>query len=461
MKPATVLNRRRVLRGIGGVTVGLPLLESLVPRARAQAAEKRPVYSLFMATSCGVVPQRFWPRATGRLTVAGLRAESDRALSELADHADRLLLVKGVNHPFSESKSCAHVAGGCQTLTAQNTSGEGFSQRANGVSLEVRIAGEVNPDKREALGYWAGYRRGKGEFASFRAPGQIRALENNPWRAYQRLVGLDTPGNEALAKQIESRRKSVNDLVRGQLTDLMNNRALGREDRSRLDLHLTAVRDLEVRISSQLSPAREQAIKAISDSGQYATDVNVIKVAEMHMDLIALVFASDFNRTGVLQIGTGADRLRYTIDGRLMPAHLHQISHRIFSDGASGAPIAEAETLHHLHDRMFARAFRYLLDRLAAHPTPTGTLLDDSFCVWANELGTGPTHSRTGIPHVIGGRAGGFFKTGYCVDLGGVKSNKVLSTYVTAAGCRKSNGGPVDDFGHASLEKGLVSELMA
>jgi len=36
-----------------------------------------------------------------------------------------------------------------------------------------------------------------------------------------------------------------------------------------------------------------------------------------------------------------------------------------------------------------------------------------------------------------------------------------MNTVATAVGLRKGGGEPVDDFGHASLERGLVDEMIA
>ena len=39
--------------------------------------------------------------------------------------------------------------------------------------------------------------------------------------------------------------------------------------------------------------------------------------------------------------------------------------------------------------------------------------------------------------------------------------NKMLNTLLTAAGVTKSDGSPTDNFGEASLPKGIFSEMLA
>jgi hypothetical protein len=42
-----------------------------------------------------------------------------------------------------------------------------------------------------------------------------------------------------------------------------------------------------------------------------------------------------------------------------------------------------------------------------------------------------------------------------------VPHNQLLNTVATAVGLRKANGDPVDDFGHESLARGLISGMVA
>jgi len=75
------INRRTVLRGAGGLMLGLPLLETFMARnAAAQTAARSP-FVLIVVGDNGVVqagvnlsvgsePEKFWPTATGTLTKA-------------------------------------------------------------------------------------------------------------------------------------------------------------------------------------------------------------------------------------------------------------------------------------------------------------------------------------------------------------------------------------------------------
>ena len=91
--------------------------------------------------------------------------------------------------------------------------------------------------------------------------------------------------------------------------------------------------------------------------------------------------------------------------------------------------------------------------------TPHGRLLDIGFAVWTNQIGNG-AHDYRRLPHVTAGKARGALKTGLFVDVGEVTNNKMLNSWLTAASVVKAGGGPVDDFGDASLAGGVIPQIL-
>jgi len=164
-------------------------------------------------------------------------------------------------------------------------------------------------------------------------------------------------------------------------------------------------------------------------------------------------------RTATLQVGGCNDHTRYTINGVEAPPY-HYVSHRVSSDGSDGAAIENAVELHHQIDRIHARFFKYLLDRLSAYTLPGGgTLLDSSINLWVNSVADGPPHSGDDIPHVFAGSANGFLKMGQHLRVEGY-TNLALNTIASAAGVRKADGALVDNFGDPDA-KGLLTQLLA
>lgn len=466
-----MITRRRFLTGLAGATVALPFLESVRflggRRARAELVDGPPVYSVFVRQGNGCQqadanrgePERFWPRDLGPLTQQSLEVDNaDRAVSVLAPYADKLLLVRGTRFAFP-GNNCGHSGGLNQCLTAARVTGDGKDSLADGPSVDWFISTQVNEPGREPLTLMSGPQQAYiAHGLSYSGPQQLRGAENNPFAAYTDLVGLSGASQEVL-EAIAARRMSVNDLVRGEMQDLIGASYLSSADKQRLETHFDAIRDFEVGMGCMLTDSEVMAMETIADAA--ADNANRVVVAEMMMDLIALAFACDATRTATLQIGTGNDGTRYYVDGTLQNTY-HRISHRIDSDGSEGATIPNADLLHHGIDLIFAGMFRHLLDKLDSYPGPRGgTLLDDSFALWTNDLANGPPHSYRNIPQVLAGGAGGFLKTGQYIDAGDVTHNKFLNTLINAAGIRKDGGAYWDDFGDASLETGVIADMIA
>lgn len=465
-------DRRAFLTGTAGVTMGLPLLDALSPR-RAAGATARPRAAVFVMDVNGVVqasvaeyaggapePETFWPRAPGPLTRVTLEADRamGRVLGELADFAERLLIVRGVNHPF-QSRNDPHAGGANQVLTASSLlpAVGNVDTVPRGESLDVRLAREENPPGQGPFNL--AYLRSNWEYVNTRAisyqgNGKASPFEVSPAAAYARMMqtaSLDAAGAERLARG----RRSVNDFVREQMRALMAAPALSTSDRRRLEQHFTAIRDVETRIAANLSVEQEQELARLG--GAYQTDAARDSVVRLHMDIIALALGAGYTTVATLRI----EETNQALDGYKEIYPYHWISHRILSDAFHGAPLAGALEMHRRVNVIQANRFKYLLTRLAEQTTPYGSLLDESVAAWTNQIGTG-NHSYRNIPWVMAGGAGGTLKRGVYLDLpsGGVTSNKFLNALGTALGLRNGAGGALDDFGDPSLPKGILSEIL-
>jgi len=451
----TMPSRRMVLRGIGGAMLALPVLESIRPASADGAAPSTPHCAVFLRQANGVTQadyngesDQYWPHATGPLT--DLATQTDRATSELGAWADKLLLVKGTSFVFP-GNGCGHSGGGNQVLTAAQVSGypSGARSLAMGESVDNYIARHFANNGGEPLTLYTGPRNGYiDEVLSYRGPSDLRPAEDDPWTEYLRMIGGQQV-DDLLAK----RRKSVNDLVRDQMTAILNRKDLSGADRQRLELHFDSIRDFET-LACSLSADDQDSMQSLT--GLSRSDDYRVQIAELHCDLIALAFACDFVRAATLQIGDGNDETQYTIGGTKLP-HYHQISHRIYSDGSDGDPIDGAVTMHNQIDRLHLQIFAHLLEKLDSYG-----ILDTSIAVMTNDLAAGVSHSYTNVPWVIAGAGDGTLKLGKFVDVGGsVAHNQLLNAIISATGLRKDDGSLVDDFGDPSLPKGVLSAMIS
>ncbi|HEU5075979.1 MAG TPA: DUF1552 domain-containing protein [Polyangiaceae bacterium] len=450
------MNRRRFLRGLGGCLMALPLLEGFrADGARAQGTSFS--FAIFMRQGNGVQqatsdgePERFWPSfAPGPIDSELLALDSGRALSELAPHANSLSIVRGIrfNDPVN---ACKHSGGGNQVLTAAPASDDDCnSTLALGESLDNRITVQLGTPGDEPLTLFAGRKTGYlDEVLSYRGPGELRPAERDPFAVYQELFALSQLAPDEFSR-LQLRRTSVNDLVREDMLSLLARTDLSLEDRARLDLHFTSIRDLENGISALVTD--EQVANLQAAASHLDDDAFIESVVKLHCDVMTLAVASGAKRAATLQLGAGPDDTGYEIDGVRQPS-FHQISHR--------ADVAGAVDLHHKIDRKLLGLFKYLLDKLTAYQLPAGTLLDHGLAVFVSDVAN-KFHDYENIPYLVAGSAGGFLKTGLYVDAGGVTNNKILNTIGAAVGCTNADGKPLDDFGDPSLEKGFITDLLA
>jgi hypothetical protein len=465
------LPRRIVLRGLGGVTLGLPLLESLAPRGAFAQTATEPAFAIFFRQANGVnqasgtEPERFWPTTRGVLTDATMQG---RAVDELAAFKDKLLIVRNVNmQTFNYGDG--HATGALQGLTARGPTvqGSGGDAEAAGESIDHRIGRELNPGGLDSLFLHTGATNGwlGGPCISYRSSGQRRSALVNPVTAYQNVVNAS---GGAVPSGLARGEQSVNDLVREQLQAVLGNPRLSKSDKDRLDLHLSSVRDLETELSCQLSENAAMELEGLAANYSSTDGDRVLSAARAHMMVAALAVACGYTTSVAIQVGNGHDgytRYRRLDNGALMENY-HYVSHRRSSHDSSGALIPDADLLHHMIDRQFARTFRFLLERLAGIPTSDGkTLLEKGVCAWYNDNSNGPPHAVRSVPWVLAGSCGGYFKQGQYLDVTpgstAPNHNRLLNTILTAVGVRKADGSPVDDFGDPSFTRGLLSELQA
>lgn len=459
----TPVNRRAFLRA-GAVAIGLPFLEGMPDRS-AWAADATPVFSLFIVAACGVVQSKFFPSATGALTTAGLAAMTDKATSVLSPHAANLLFIKNLNFPMGGPTNCGHAQGLCQSLTAAPAGGGGSTAYSTGISADMVISQAVNANGADPLTLYAGNRKNGyiAERISFKGSGsgQVRSADDNPYTLYSKLVGLTTASGsgtttpDPMAAELISSRKSVNDLVRNELKGLLSSSSLSSDDRQRLQQHFDAIRDTEVTMGQMGAACTKDGlatsqIEALMGGLAFKTNGMIEDVAKLHLELVALAFACNFNRVATLQHGDGTDATKYDVPSNAsLGWPFHHISHRVQSDSQTGSN-PTAEMAHAEIDVLRMKTLLHGLDQFKARG-----LFDKSFIMWTNHVADGPSHSFKNVPHIIAGDGGGALKQGAFVDAANSTNNKLFNTLIAAAVKDKTTW--TTNFGQGSGSGGLAA----
>lgn len=442
LKKKSQMARRAFLRGVGTTGLMLPFLES-IPERSAFAQDEDPRFAFFMCAANGVVqksanePERFWPTTPGPLTQAQMQAESaERCTGLLAEHASKLLIVSGMKYPKGATGD-THAEGHVQCLTGLAYAGSSVQATSTGPSADWVIAREAGKDP---LMTYAGPRMGYvDDRLSFKAAGQLVTAEADPYKVYLQLAGLLQGSDGTVnpkALELARRRKSVNDLVREDLSLLLADSRLSAVDRQRLTLHMDSIRDIEGGMGPVVCNDAHLNLEEIETIGPkgYIEDV-----ARIQMQLVGLAFSCNMTRAATMQWGDGGgDNSRYIIDGETSPP-FHFISNRRYSDGGGGEPIEGAVEMHAKIDRIRMQTFKSLLDDWSQLSTPRGTLFDSALALWTTDVAVGPSGSFSNLPVIIAGNLGGKLIQGQFLKLPSFPNTRLLKSIIEACNVDSSD----------------------
>lgn len=456
------VSRRRFLQGLGGATVGVPLLSA--GRAAAQTMGD-PKNVIFFWTPNGFNVSTFYPRtrhAGGSSAFGPLDANAFAArpldnsndvvngvprsifrhpewgLSSLAAFADRLSVVRGLRN---SRRGFLDLADGgdhgmntaCRFTAAGIGSGRGL---ALGRSLDHALAARINPTFEGSrlplvlqVGRSVDPRNGDGtSFVSYRGPEDPVPGINNPWVAYRRLMNIQpgTPAEDHLTRK----RRRIADLVRDELTELQASTARGGRDRRLLTDWLGLLesteddmRDRNMMCTTQtrddLAPEAAVRVYEGMNNDELGRFENFEPVGDLMIRIAALSVLCGHTHVATLQWSRGAGGpafgpmgLGSGQPGTWHPGERHhELSHRNGSDGAEPGFLPDVERNMSWIDQWYGQKYRDLLQHLDDF-----NLLDDSVVVWMPEFGDGRQHHFIEVTAVLAGSAGGYLRTGAMVD---------------------------------------------
>jgi Protein of unknown function (DUF1552) len=390
------LDRRTVLRG-AGVSVALPLLDSMIPAATAlaaTAASPRPRMG-FVYFPHGAVMQHWSPTATGR------EFELTRILEPAAKHRDSMTIVSGLRNRGGESNTPhAIIAGtwlGCVAPAVSHdpkagTTVDQMAARLLGAdtafpSLELSTEGGAVCDPAYGCSY--------GHTVAFRSPTQPLPMEFNPRKVFYRLFGQGDTADERNA--ITNETGSILDAVAGDAKALQ--RRLGANDQAAVADYLDSVREIERRI---------QKIKSEGMGGLQLPDapVGIPASFEEHLklqfDMIALAYQANLTRVATFMMAREVSMRTYTNLG--VSDAFHPLSHH----QENPAKIERLVKVQNFHTKVFAG----FLDRLAATPDGDGSLLDHSIILFGSNMSNSDRHNNDPLPSAVFGKAYGRIKGG-------------------------------------------------
>ncbi len=441
MKP---LSRRTILRGVGGAAIALPFLEAMHPhRPRAATAPKRFVV---MFSANGTIPTAWTP------TGADQSFTLSPILSPLAAYQSDLVIVEGLLQQGGGGDGHQNGIGGMLTGSPLNPgpfAGVGAPPAGwpTGPSVDQRISDGLaapTPFRSLELGVQVGAADNWGRMI-YQAANQPLPPMDDPAAVYD-TVFSDLHTDPGVLAQQRARHKSILDAVGAEYTRISGQ--LGSSDKQRLDAHLQAVREIETRLTTDLTESNPACSDPIVPTVAAQSNDSFPTVGGIQMDLLTMALACDLTRVASLQWSRSVSQVRFTWLG--IPDGHHDLSHHSDTDTDAVSKLTQINT-------WYAQQMAGLISRLKSTPDAGGgTLFDNTLVLWANELAKGNTHSRQDAPYVLAGNAGGPLVTGRFLSYEGqgLNHNNLLLSILNAMGI------PDTTFGEADWCTGPLTGLL-
>src|SRR6202521_2675302 len=385
------LHRRTFLRGMG-VTLALPLLDSMVPAQTplAQTAAMPKMRLGFLYMPHGGVLSNWTPAAEGS------DFELSRILAPLKNVKDQVVVVSGVAHKNAGSLGPGdsggdHGRGPSVFLNASHPKRtEGEDVRA-GTTIDQMAALKIGQDTplpslelatEDMTGLIGacdvGFSCTYTNTISWRTPTTPLPMEINPRVVFNSLFGDGANAAERLARI--QRERSILDAVTAQVNRLQ--KGLGPQDRNRVAEYLENVREIERRI--QLAEK-----KSGSNANVPAAPVGIPDDHEDHsklmMDLIALAYQANITRVSAFMMAREVSYRTFPKIG--VPDPFHSTSHH--QDNAQKIEnLAKINTYH-------VGLIAHLLETMKSKQDGDGTLLDNSLIMYGSCMSNPNVHNHS------------------------------------------------------------------
>ncbi len=378
-KTSPLINRRFFLCSTG-VTLALPLLESLSPRvpgsgsavgatAGSAAGAARPVRMVCIGNSFGFHPPVFFPEKAGR------DYDLPHLLEPLAPQRQDLTLFSGLDHGVKGGHFAIHAfLSGVKNIEAK-------AMPEGNISVDQRAAETVGGATRFpslTIGEADGFHGGP-MMCWTRSGARVPPIPG-PRELFRRLFISDSASARASSADRFRLKGSILDAVHGDAKAL--ERRLGKRDQEKLEEYFSSVRDVErqLELGKQWShvPKPKPGIEEPPNTG-VVSDLPVL------YDLMALALQTDSTRIATLELDGGYHGL----------SHHGQVRERI-------------DALVKLERNQLEQLARFL-GKLKSLADGEKTLLDNTMVLFGSGMGNAATHVNTNLPIIL---AGGGFKHG-------------------------------------------------
>lgn len=435
-----VMPRRTFLRGLGA-TIGLPLLDSMIPARglAAPAARATPLRMAFIYVPNGANMADWTPKATGR------NFDLPMILEPLKGVQQNLQVITGLAHDRAKANGDGpgdHARANATFLTGCQAYKTGGADIRIGVSVDQVAAAKIGRETRLPsleLGIDKGQRAGSCDSGyacayqfnlSWRSESMPNPPEVDPRAVFDRLFGGHTAVDQSEGGQRRAAlRKSVLDYALADARQLQAQ--VGASDRRKLDEYLTSIRELEQRI---VNAQRFAAVVPDYEQKPNGVPKSFEQHVKMMFDLLALAFQTDNTRVATFIMAHDGSNRAYPEIG-VSDGH-HNISHHD-GDAEKKAKIAKINRFH-------MTQFASFLEKLKNTREGDGSVLDHSMIVYGSGIADGNRHNHDNLPVILAGGGNGTLQPGRHIDVGRVPMTNLYLSLLDRIGA------PIDRLGDST-----------
>jgi hypothetical protein len=443
------LSRRAVLRGSAGVAIALPWFEAMAPERASLAAPAAPRRLLTVYQPGGTIIERWTPIGSEESFALG------PILTPLAALKDRLIVLSGIEMKSATGGNWTYARGMVAWLTGTGQKGNFDTSYAQGPSVDQIIAGRISGSRpiaslNLAVRWGTGMCQGAVHPMDILSYGTAAAFPPIAPRVDPVAIWNELVGNDGTKLAWD---RSILDAVDRRYVQLAAR--LGAADRTRLDQHLTSIRELEQRLSTLGGSANGAcSAPALVDTSDYdpaagrgapfngsddpRTDAAIPKVGKLMMDMMVMAFACDLTAVGAMQWSDA--ECEYSLPWLGLDG-----SHKCYMNdcGFHAAECAQIATWYY-------EQHAYLLQRMAEVDMGGHSLLDETLVFLGSDIQSPSSYARTDMPFLL---AGGGLRTGRWLKYERVSHNDLLVSLLRAF------GGTEMTFGDPTYSHGPLPNL--
>jgi Protein of unknown function (DUF1552) len=391
------LSRRTMLKG-AGISLGLPLLDAMIPAgtALADTAAVAPPRMGFVYFPHGAVMSNWVPTATGT------DFKISPILEPLDPYRQYMTVVSGLRNKAGESPAPHAIIAGTWLTCMHPPASQQPHVGPSADQVAAKYIGQDTPLPSIELAGEGGGGACDPSFGcaysgtiAFRTGEQPLPMDNNPRAVFARMFGLGDTAEQR--HEITQETGSVLDYVQESAKNMQQ--SLDPADKRMVSDYMDSVREVERRVQKMM--AKEGTGVKLPNAPDGVPD-DFAKMLDTMFDMIALGWQSNTTRVASFMIAKEVSMRTYpnlSITDAFHPLSHHQ------NDAGKLEKLTRIQNFH-------TKAFGRFVKRLAETPDGNGNLLDHSIILYGSNMSNSDMHNNDPLPNVVMGHGYGKIKGG-------------------------------------------------